>query len=173
MCSPNFQLGSIVCWNGSCTNQNAQPNEFSQVPAYLAPKTEMEYSAGALVTPVSNSVQPCSPRVNCLRTFLAYRIMDLALLVFEPYVNGIMQCAVSELQVRSICAGACSCRLLFPCCVTWHHLNIFQLTSSVTDGLWFVFSFLLSQTMLLWTSEIYTLNFVLSFFCPLRLGFAM
>lgn len=54
---------------------------------------------------LSVSVQPCSPRVNCLLTSLAYSIVDLALLGFEPHINGIMQCAVSELLVQPVCGG--------------------------------------------------------------------
>lgn len=54
---------------------------------------------------LSVSVHPCSPRVNCLLTSLAYSIVDLALLGFEPHINGIMQCAVSELLVQPVRGG--------------------------------------------------------------------
>lgn len=110
---------------------------------------------------LSVSVQPCSPRVNCLLTSLVYSIVDLTLHGFEPHINGIMQCAVSELLVQPVCGGHVAA--VCPSTAVWHD-SVLQLTSSVADRLRFVFSFLLSQRKFTWISEIYALNFFLSAF---------
>lgn len=58
------------------------------------------------------------PQVNCLLTSLAYSIVDLALLGFEPHINGIMQCAVSELLVQPVCGGHVAA--VCPSTAVWH-----------------------------------------------------
>ena len=62
---------------------------------------------GRCLVSLSVSVQPCSPRVNCLLTSLAYSIVDLALLGFEPHINGIMQCGLLPTLFHPSCFSTC------------------------------------------------------------------
>lgn len=173
LCPPSLQLGSIFMLKQKLHKSKCPAQWIFTSTCLSGP----QYRNGILGRypgdPVSDSVQPCSPRVNWLLTFLAYSSVDLALLDLEPHTSGIMQCAFAELLVRPTCAGACSYHLVVHGCVTWHHLSVLQFTSSVADELWFVFSFFLSQTKFLWVSEIYIEFCFICFFCPLRLGFLL
>lgn len=154
MCSPDLQVGNVFMLKQKLYNA-----QWIFTSTCLSGSQYRNGIRGRCLVTLPVNVQLCSPRINCLLTSLDYTIVELALLGFEPHINGIMQCAVSEPLVQPV-RGACR-PFVLP--LLWQD-SVLQLTSSAADGLWFVFSFLLSQRKFTWISEIYALNFVLSAF---------